>query len=156
MCKTKASTDVSTPAVAAAVVLAAAAISSAAAVITSVLLVILVTLLALSAAGIAGLVVMLRRERVGLWHPAPARPAAAGRVRARPALAERPAVALPVPSLRAIEGPSVIGGTVLTGTALTGTVLTGPVLTGPVLTGEVLAGGPRDTSPAKEMASARA
>lgn len=85
MCKTKASTDVSTPAVAAAVVLAGAAISSAAAVITSVLLVILVTLLALSAAGIAGLVVMLRRERVGLWRPAPARPAAARRVRTRPA-----------------------------------------------------------------------
>ncbi|MGH3407891.1 MAG: hypothetical protein ACRDRJ_36120, partial [Streptosporangiaceae bacterium] len=77
MCKTKASTDVSTPAAIAAVVLTAAAISSAAAVITSVLLVILVTLLALSAAGIAGLVIMLRRERVGLWRPVPARPAAA-------------------------------------------------------------------------------
>ena len=110
------------------------------------LLVILVTLLALSAAGIAGLVVMLRRERVGLWRPAPARPAAARPARARPALAERPPVALTVPSMRAIEGPSVISGT----------VRTSPVLTGTVLAGAVRPDGARDTSPTREMAAARA
>lgn len=113
MCKTKASTDVSTPATIAAVVLAGAAISSAAAVITSVLLAVLVTMLVLSAAGIAGLIVILRRERVGLWRPVPVRPAAARPARSRAALTAQPVIALPVPSMLAIEGPSVVSGAVL-------------------------------------------
>ncbi|HEX3488691.1 MAG TPA: hypothetical protein VHU92_05090 [Streptosporangiaceae bacterium] len=107
MCKTKASTDVSTPAAIAAVVLTGAAISSAAAVITSVLVAVLVTMLVLSAAGITGFIVLLRREGA-LWRPAAARSA-----RVRPELAARPVIALPVPSLRAIEGPAVISGVLL-------------------------------------------
>jgi hypothetical protein len=107
MCKTKASTDVSTPAAIAAVVLTGAAVSSAAAVITSVLVAVLVTMLVLSAAGITGFIVLLRREGT-LWRPAAARP-----VRVRPELAARTVVALPVPSMRAIEGPAVISGAVL-------------------------------------------
>lgn len=107
MCKTKASTDVSTPATIAAVVLTGAAISSAAAVITSVLVAVLVTMLVLSAAGITGFIVLIRRDGE-LWRPAAARAA-----RVRPALAARPVVALPVPSMRAIEGPTMISGAVL-------------------------------------------
>lgn len=107
MCKTKASTDVSTPAAIAAVVLTSAAISSAAAVITSVLVAVLVAMLVLSAAGITGFILLLRRQGE-LWRPAAARSA-----RVRPALAARQVTALPVPSMRAIEGPTVISGAVL-------------------------------------------
>lgn len=140
MCKTKASTDVSTPAAVAAVVLAGAAISSAAAVITSVLVAVLVTMLVLSAAGITGLIILLRRERVGLWRPVPARPAAARpararAARARAALATEPVIALPVPSMLAIEGPSVINGL--------------------VLADMVAVEGVRETSREREMAAAR-
>jgi hypothetical protein len=112
MCKTKASTDVSTPAAIAAVVLTGAAVSSAAAVITSVLVAVLVTMLVLSAAGITGFIVLIRRDGE-LWRPRAARVASARSARVRPALAARPAVALPVPSMRAIEGPTVISGAVL-------------------------------------------
>lgn len=135
MCKTKASTDVSIPAAVAAVVLAGAAISSAAAVITSVLVAVLVTMLVLSAAGITGLIILLRRERVGLWRPVPARPAAARPARARAALATEPVIALPVPSMLAIEGPSVINGV--------------------VLADMVAVEGVRETSREREMAAAR-
>ena len=112
MCKTKASTDVSTPAAIAAVVLAGAAISSAAAVITSVLIAVLVTMLVLSAAGITGFIVLLRRD-AELWRPAAVRAAQGRSARVAPELAARPVVALPVPSMRAIEGPTMISGAVL-------------------------------------------
>jgi hypothetical protein len=112
MCQTKASTDASTPATIAAVVLTGAAISSAAAVITSVLIAVLVTMLVLSAAGITGFIVLLRRDGE-LWRPGAARAASARSARVAPELAARAGAALPVPSIRAIEGPAMISGAVL-------------------------------------------
>jgi len=90
------------PAAVAAVVVCAA-VSSATALITGALLAILAGVAVASALGIVGLVYLLRRDRVQLWQPAPARPIAA-----RPALSAPRTAAIAAPRLRAIEAPRTV------------------------------------------------
>jgi hypothetical protein len=102
MCKTKASTSATIPVVLAAVALLSGAVSTAAAAIASVALAVLVALAVVAAIGIAAFIVVVRRDRPGLWRPAPARAAVC-----RPALpARQPARAIAVPAALAIEAPA--------------------------------------------------
>lgn len=101
MCKPKATVDPTVSAAVAGVVLVSAAVSSAAAVITGALFALLAVLGVLSALGIAGFVLVLRRDQARMWRPAPAR-----QVAARPALpAAHPVPAIAGSSPRAIEAP---------------------------------------------------
>jgi hypothetical protein len=106
MCKTKASTSAKIPVVLVAAVLVSGAVSTAAAAIASIAFTVLTVLGVLAAVGIASFVVVLRRDRAGLWRPAPARLAV--RPPALPSL--QPAVAIAKPVLLAIEPPELRAG----------------------------------------------
>ena len=107
MCGTNAcgcaTTSSGVPAAAVAVVVVCAAVSSATALITGALLAILATVGVASALGVAGLVYLLRRDRVQLWEPAPAR-----QIAARPALSPPVVTAIIAPRLRAIAAPRTV------------------------------------------------
>jgi hypothetical protein len=104
MCKPKASVDLSAPLAVTAVALAGVVVGSAAsALISSVLLVALVVMAVLAVTGVAGVVVLVRRDRDGLWRPAPAR--AAVRRTALPA-GRAPVLVLPARPRLAIEAPA--------------------------------------------------
>jgi hypothetical protein len=114
MCQTNAcgcaSADSAVPAAVVTVVLVGAAVSSAAALITGAMLAILATLGVLSVTGIAGLVYLLRRDRVVLWQPAPARRAPARL--ALPAPRQAPALAAAPRAIEADSAARVMAATV--------------------------------------------